>query len=1751
MKKKQLCSIILLTMLMISFTFTPSSLTTPLVSAKPLKDTISNLLLLVDGSHLQTYATGLVAYGPRRAEVYQSFIDDQCTYSGVDYPKSTIEMSSDYVKNQFLAMGYSESQITMENVPNGLGSWGHNVYVTKIGTAYPNYFVEFGGHIDTQPGTPGGNDNASGAASVMELARVLKDYPNRYSMRFALWVAEEITVPGPGADYHVKQALLRGEKIKAGLNIDSTGWGDTPVGGVPTYMNEVWYNDAESSRIDDLFNSVRTEYSIPIGFRKTLATITSDERGYWMNGQTAVTSVGGWSTYHPNFHGCGDTVANIDFTNTLYATRQNLAVGLKLDAEILPPTLTLTVSPTTVPANSTSTVTATATVRAPDGSPLVGETVTFSTSGDVTFGAVIDHQDGTYTTIVTASGTSGDETITATDGVVSATAILHESLYCPGYCFYDTLASDFSTGTPGTSYISQTADGEVILMPAVGTEFSGTGLPTDWPVAAYGTGSPSSVVSDGWLALDGALILSNTYYAPGRSMEFAATFTGGQWQAVGLGADFVDPPWATFETTQAGNGVYASTSKKTDLVYSESSFGTTHRFRIDWTASGANYYMDGNLVASHTSSLSSTMRIGLGDYNQGNQVLYVDWLRMSPYASSGTFTSRILDGAGPVNWGLISWAASSPAGTSVTVSVRSGNTPAIDGTWTEFSPVTNNNTINVHARYLQYQAVLTSTNPDVTPSLSEITIRYSPESIGPATKLGFIVQPGGTSAGLPFSNQPVIAVQDSSGYTIVDDNSTQINLAIGNNPSVGVLACNTNPVTVVNGVAIFSGCEIDKAGSGYTLTGAPVSGSLTTAISTPFNITLPAPASISLTLNPTTVIADGTSPVTATATTRDAEGNPLSGQNVSFASNGDVSFGNVTDLGNGTYSAIITASRTPGDEIITAAVNTLSNTAILHETPNCPGTCFMNSTADDFLSGTHGSATYVSETDDGEVILSPSVGEEFYGPNLPSDWPVVPYGTGSASAVISNGWLTMDGALILSNTSYTPGTTGRSLEFSATYTGGAYQSMGLGANWTSPPWAAFDTTGAGTGVYANTSGTTALALPATSFGTIHRYRIDWTPTGVNYYLDGNLVVAHSPISTGMHLGISDHDAGSQVFHVDWVRMSPYASSGSYLSRVFDAYDAAQWGVASWTADIPAGTGITISIRSGNTPIPDESWTGWSEILNGVSIGRTARYLQYQAELTSDNSVITPALKNICFSYTDTTTPTIINRSPLPGATGVLTSATITVDFSEPMDPASITASSFNLHAVGSPSVIPATISYSGVTATLTPLAPLLPLTSYMVTVGSSVSDLHGNHLGSEIAWNFSTRATILVTSASDFKTGATLEGTYLSQTNNGEVILKPTLGAEFTETTLPSEGWSTPQGYNCSGTGSAVVENGQLSLNCRILGSTSGFTAGHSLEIKATFISGNPYQMAGFWNYTGSPWRAFDLSNPSAGTLLEAASSAPGISFNITGNPIGSPHTYRIDWTTVGFALYVDGTSVGSLPAESSSMKVALADYGLNSNEANNLRVDWVRMTPYASSGTYTSGIYDALQTVKWTDLTATAIIPGGTILTFETRTTDDLANWPTTWQSVNSPITSPDGRYIQFRANFTTQNTNITPTLEDVTLTYSPHPTGVDLNYLRAYRDPGGVQLTWETVNEATLAGFNLYRREPGGKFEQVNAELIPPARGGQPEGFAYLYLDEGAQPGLRYEYRLEAIENTLEVGSSALVAYFPYTLMLPVVTH
>jgi hypothetical protein len=75
------------------------------------------------------------------------------------------------------------------------------VYCTKIGTAHPEEMYIVAAHMDGRGWGEGANDNGSGTALVMELARVLNspDVRTERSIRFALWNNEETSLDGSKA----------------------------------------------------------------------------------------------------------------------------------------------------------------------------------------------------------------------------------------------------------------------------------------------------------------------------------------------------------------------------------------------------------------------------------------------------------------------------------------------------------------------------------------------------------------------------------------------------------------------------------------------------------------------------------------------------------------------------------------------------------------------------------------------------------------------------------------------------------------------------------------------------------------------------------------------------------------------------------------------------------------------------------------------------------------------------------------------------------------------------------------------------------------------------------------------------------------------------------------------------------------------------------------------------------------------------------------------------------------------------------------------------------------------------------------------------------------------------------------------------------------------------------------------------------------------------------------------------------------
>ncbi|KHE91169.1 MAG: hypothetical protein SCABRO_03020 [Candidatus Scalindua brodae] len=108
----------------------------------------------------------------------------------------------------------------------------------------------------------------------------------------------------------------------------------------------------------------------------------------------------------------------------------------------------------------------------------------------------------------------------------------------------------------------------------------------------------------------------------------------------------------------------------------------------------------------------------------------------------------------------------------------------------------------------------------------------------------------------------------------------------------------------------------------------------------------------------------------------------------------------------------------------------------------------------------------------------------------------------------------------------------------------------------------------------------------------------------------------------------------------------YSHEGAYESIVHDTKYVSSWGCISWKGKTPSQTNITLSTRSGNNRKPDITWSDWSRELqsNGEKIkSPSARFIQYRATLTTDDSGITPSIDNVSIAYLPQNQPPVIRR----------------------------------------------------------------------------------------------------------------------------------------------------------------------------------------------------------------------------------------------------------------------------------------------------------------------------------------------------------------------------------------------------------------------------------------------------------------------------------------------------------------------------
>lgn len=283
----------------------------------------------------------------------QVSVDQICQHirllEGVRHPitaPEALERAADYIYSSFESLSYRvEAQIF-----NVAGREFRNIIATRAGTRRPEERLLVIAHYDTVENSPGADDNASGVAALLELARVLAPADFGLSVQFVAVNLEERQGEGPleqaglfGSRALAAEAEKQDYKIKGVIVFESIAYAGKQIvqktpAGLPIKLPDcgdflgVIGNEASSELVALFMQSVeRYRIGLPVfplvvpGNGEMLKdTRRSDHAPFWDRGYKAVMLTDTANFRNPHYHQPTDTLETL---NVPFAAQVCCAVG--------------------------------------------------------------------------------------------------------------------------------------------------------------------------------------------------------------------------------------------------------------------------------------------------------------------------------------------------------------------------------------------------------------------------------------------------------------------------------------------------------------------------------------------------------------------------------------------------------------------------------------------------------------------------------------------------------------------------------------------------------------------------------------------------------------------------------------------------------------------------------------------------------------------------------------------------------------------------------------------------------------------------------------------------------------------------------------------------------------------------------------------------------------------------------------------------------------------------------------------------------------------------------------------------------------------------------------------------------------------------------------------------------------------------------------------------------------------------------
>jgi Peptidase family M28 len=193
--------------------------------------------------------------------------------------------------------------------------------------------VVIGAHYDTVPGSPGANDNGSGVAALLALAKRLQNTTPANTLRFVAFVNEEpfhFQSPEMGSWIYAKRCRDRGDDIVAMISLETIGYFSQEPGSqvYPVSLLKAIYPDAgnfigfvgnlkSSKLVRRCIGVFRNHARIPSEGAILPEVIPgvgwSDHWSFWQHGYEAIMITDTALFRYPYYHSREDTAEKIDF----------------------------------------------------------------------------------------------------------------------------------------------------------------------------------------------------------------------------------------------------------------------------------------------------------------------------------------------------------------------------------------------------------------------------------------------------------------------------------------------------------------------------------------------------------------------------------------------------------------------------------------------------------------------------------------------------------------------------------------------------------------------------------------------------------------------------------------------------------------------------------------------------------------------------------------------------------------------------------------------------------------------------------------------------------------------------------------------------------------------------------------------------------------------------------------------------------------------------------------------------------------------------------------------------------------------------------------------------------------------------------------------------------------------------------------------------------------------------------------------